>query len=180
MKVAGRLRAGSGLNLKTAVESGSTRKCPAKQRLAGGCPFTLRVKGVWHRFQTVIPAKAGIYGSKKRRSCRYLAWVPAFAGTTLRLDPACVFARKSASTAGSRMNLETAVATAKRPPLSWPGLTRPSSNALKTRLVPCCMDGRVKPGHDKLWLTRRVVPQKRSARCSSARFPVRNKLNCRI
>ncbi len=28
------------------------------------------------------------------------------------------------------------------------GSTRPSSNALKTQLVPCCMDGWVKPGHD--------------------------------
>src|SRR5208337_5072595 len=38
----------------------------------------------------------------------------------------------------------------------------------------------VMPGHDDIWLTRRVVAQKRSARCSSAIFPVRNKLNCWI
>src|SRR5208283_2000436 len=91
------------LNLETAVETGSKQKCPAKQRFAGGCPFALRVKGVGHRFQTVIPAKAGIHGSKKRRPCKCLAWVPAFAGTTVRLDSACVFTRKSASTAVSRL-----------------------------------------------------------------------------
>jgi hypothetical protein len=32
-------------------------------------------------------AKAGIHISKKRRFYRYLPWVPAFAGTTLRSSP---------------------------------------------------------------------------------------------
>jgi len=35
--------------------------------------------------RSVIPAKAGIHGSKKRWSRIYLPWVPACAGTTLRL-----------------------------------------------------------------------------------------------
>jgi hypothetical protein len=34
--------------------------------------------------QGVMPAQAGIHGSKKHRSYMELAWVPAFAGTTLR------------------------------------------------------------------------------------------------
>ena len=31
-----------------------------------------------------MPAQAGIHGGKKHRSYMELAWVPAFAGTTLR------------------------------------------------------------------------------------------------
>jgi hypothetical protein len=34
--------------------------------------------------QGVMPAQAGIHGGKKHRSYMELAWVPAFAGTTLR------------------------------------------------------------------------------------------------
>ena len=36
-------------------------------------------------FPGVIPAKAGTYVSLKHRSSIYIPWVPAFAGTTLRL-----------------------------------------------------------------------------------------------
>ena len=48
----------------------------------------LRVKGVWQGFETVIPAKAGIHGSKKRGSLMCLAWVSAFAGPALRRERA--------------------------------------------------------------------------------------------
>jgi hypothetical protein len=59
------------------------------------------VKGVWQGFQTVIPAKAGIHGNKKRWSRMYLAWVSAFAGTALRLDAVRVFTRKLTSAAAA-------------------------------------------------------------------------------
>jgi hypothetical protein len=56
--------------------------------------------------------------------------------------------------------LNPAVATAGHPPLSWPDLIRPSSNLLKTRAVPCYMDGPVKPGHDSACVTRWVLRAK--------------------
>ncbi len=90
------------LNLKTAVETGSTRKCPANQRVAG-MPF----HPLDERRVAQIPDRHSREGGhpwkQKTRSPRVLSVGPRLRGTTLRLDSACVFTRKSPSTAVSRL-----------------------------------------------------------------------------
>jgi len=49
------------------------------------------------RLRSVIPAKAGIYFSRRNKT---LAWVPAFAGTTLLPISMRISSREMASTAG--------------------------------------------------------------------------------
>jgi len=104
--------------LKTAVELASMRGCPAKQhaasfalsppgRKAAGTatsviPAKERVKKsklqTSARLRSVIPAKAGTHFSRWNKT---LAWVPAFAGTTLRLISMRISTCKLALTAVS-------------------------------------------------------------------------------
>ncbi len=63
----------------------------------------LRVEMHVETGRSVIPAQAGIHDSQKHRPYMYLAWVPAFAGTTLRLVMTRISTRKFALTAVSRI-----------------------------------------------------------------------------
>jgi hypothetical protein len=88
-------------NPKTAVETWLNAERPRKKRLAGEYCFTIQVKGMWHGFQTVIPAKAGIHGSKKTPVLHVFTMAPRF-----REDDAAEMLAGvgQASTAGPRFN----------------------------------------------------------------------------
>jgi len=79
-------------------------------------------------------SKAGIHGRKKRRSCMCSPWVPAFAGTTLRLESACAFTCELASTAVSRIKARSARRSLARRPYPQP---RPYIAKAPTRRRPC-------------------------------------------
>jgi hypothetical protein len=63
---------------------------PAKQHLAGFWRFTCQVKGRLTQWVTVIPRKRESTPAKNAGSHIGLPWVPACAGTTLRLTGWCL------------------------------------------------------------------------------------------